>query len=800
MQPGRHRMSRRTPWIAALVALMAWGTANGQRLVDLVDTAQYGWVVQPPGVFLGRAVSGVGDYDADGFSDVVVSDPLGVGLNGRVYGVFGRSTLSLGIERANIVRAGMENSGFGYALAASGDADWNGESNFLVGEPGRSFIAEDYGFSAGVLGFGARPGEITGTSVAGVGDVDGDGRDDIAYVVLSEGAEPTRVVVVYGAAPPTRGRSYFIGGFPDSVPDTPDRALQVAGVGDVNGDGVPDIAIASPNSRRGVPSDTGTGLGWIVLGRSDGVTESVDLASSPRVIEIYVNSAQLGESLGAIGDWNGDGLNDVAFGFVPGNPDFLGDQGDADLLLVLGSRALQDVSFDAFGDTPAGVTRVNWSFGFVTSSISGVGDVDADGYADFIVGWDRFTFAEGFRQGTGLACVVRGRREAPMRINGSADPSTTCFVGPEGSRAGASVAAAGDFNADGFPEFIIGAPNAVNASGVGSSGAAYIIDSRRVADRAGWGSPPASSLYQAALAAKTCRDEPGLGIGSIGNQQDWSSPSSRFWADLCRADAVAPAPGPGRINVRVNRSRPALLALPANSFARVYWQLNWSMPQPARTPAAMIAVSYTAAEIAGIDESTLRLYRLDGPSWQPVAGSRLDAGRNRLFALVPTSAAPQFYAVRGEPVPQANLAVSVDLPLAVRNGDILPATWRFENLSPDTASTATLVGYVEGVDDEPQHWTCRASRPALCPQINASNFPGRRFSFDIRLAAEEFMELSMRAPVDTEEPTLGVLGEIAPLAGQPEDPSEENNLLFQTVMVQAVGPLPGQTIFGDGFE
>jgi hypothetical protein len=218
--------------------------SNGSRIGVLVGERK--------GDKFGTSVAALMNVDGDGFGDFVVGAPTndGSGRNaGKVYVYSGRF-LSVLYTRTGM-RAGDQ---FGRSVAAAGRIDANNRDDFVVGAPlfdksgadnaGRVFV---YSGHTGDL-LWARNGQAandrSGWSVAGAGDVDGDGVDDVlvgAYLHDTAGANAGRAYVrsgLNGAA-----LEVFDGASADDL-----FGLAVAGIGDANNDGFDDVLVGAPRN------------------------------------------------------------------------------------------------------------------------------------------------------------------------------------------------------------------------------------------------------------------------------------------------------------------------------------------------------------------------------------------------------------------------------------------------------------------------------------------------------------------------------------------------------------------------
>jgi len=194
---------------------------------------------------LGRALIGAGDLDLDGFPDFVAAAPSGIGYVRAYSGATGAPLYTIqgpaGGEWALLT------------LANAGDLDEDGRPDFYVGAPwvdGAGIDSGELRAHSGADGsliykLGGPPGAEFGVSIARVGDLDADGKDD---VVIGSPKTPSRkgelysgaVRLVSGADGAQLALFEGEGGFFGDA---------VAGIGDVQGDGWPDFACGSPDYK-----------------------------------------------------------------------------------------------------------------------------------------------------------------------------------------------------------------------------------------------------------------------------------------------------------------------------------------------------------------------------------------------------------------------------------------------------------------------------------------------------------------------------------------------------------------------
>jgi hypothetical protein len=285
--------------LATLTKARVCSGADGSTLFTLTGTGA--------GDHFGAAVAGVGDLNGDGFADVVVGAPdADVAAPDA-----GRISLFAGPDGGLLRHIDGASAGahLGAAVSAAGDVDDSGLSDVLAGAPGDVFggiaVGSAFVYSADgsvlLAVHGDVPHGALGLAVAGLGDVSGDGRPDVAVCAPVKDFNGA-VLVVSGAD------GSLLYELTDELFFGEQFGRGLCTAGDVDGDGVGDIVAGT--SQLNPPLGSGAKAGYL----------GVYSGSTGALLHVLMGAADFdlfGQSVASAGDVNGDGLPELVVG-APG--------------------------------------------------------------------------------------------------------------------------------------------------------------------------------------------------------------------------------------------------------------------------------------------------------------------------------------------------------------------------------------------------------------------------------------------------------------------------------------------------
>ncbi|MBK9227381.1 MAG: FG-GAP repeat protein [Ignavibacteria bacterium] len=396
---------------------------------DTIETdaiQQYSFYGSSTQDFFGFDVSSAGDVNADGYEDIIIGAPYndaGGTDAGRAYIFFGGAVVNID---ADVVLIGLgAYQLFGHSVSSAGDVNNDGYDDVIVGAPSdgtNNLFPKAYIYYGGAAMDNSPDVILSGTvnfgfSVATAGDINDDGFSDVIVGMDAQGL--TSVYVYFGGNPMNNSADLTLtqtqGGFGSSV----------TSAGDVNGDGYSDFAVGYWLNSTGSFSLNGSVYVYFGGTLLDNVADVI--------IPGIASNDRLGNDVSCAGDVNGDGYSDLIAGAFTSN------NGTGRAFIFYGGASMNTVpDVTITGEEIAD---------FLGQSVTGVGDMNGDGYDDVLVGAYRNSETG---QDAGKAYLFYGGNS----MNNIADNQ---FSGTYGSFLGNSLSSAGDFNNDGYQDFIIGA-------------------------------------------------------------------------------------------------------------------------------------------------------------------------------------------------------------------------------------------------------------------------------------------------------------------------------------------------------
>ena len=471
---GRHvvRYAGLKAWDAEGRSLPAWmemGDREGATIISLLvedHAATYPVFIDPlatnpswtanagqSGALFGESIASAGDVNGDGFDDVIVGARLfdnGLSFAGKAF-VFHGSPAGLSPTPDWTIEGDQQGGQLGWSVAGAGDVNGDGFDDVLVGaakysnpqqEEGRVYLylgsPTGLSSSAAWTKDGQRAYVEFGHAVAAAGDVNGDGYGDIALGVPFN--YPAGGQYSYGGVFVYYGSSNGLANKADWSMESSEAnswfGYSAAGAGDVNGDGFDDLIVGAPFCVSPTACGAAHGYASIYYGSSQGLSQSADWTAVSSR-----NNSYFGQSVSGAGDVNGDGFDDV----IVGSPN------------MTFPEYRQGAAYIYHGSATGPSSAENWAvFGELAgdnygSSVAGAGDVNGDAYGDVIVGAPQH-YTSGPHNGKAYAYFgsSTGLSTTPAWVT---DGGVSSSVGY-----GTCVATAGDVDGDGFDEALVGAP------------------------------------------------------------------------------------------------------------------------------------------------------------------------------------------------------------------------------------------------------------------------------------------------------------------------------------------------------
>ena len=404
---------------------------------------------------IGQSVTYAGNITGTSTPDYAIGSRWRSSENGAVY-VFAGGTLSgtTSVSNADVIINGQGNERFGYDVAGGTTlfggitSDFNGDGNddLLVGAPNADVLGDGSDRGAAYLFYGPLSGTLSSSD---------------ANVIFTAQTQANNVGVDTGAT--------------------------VAFIGDIDGDGLADIVIGDPVKQN---SGASNGEAYLIFGRATdtnlGTAEysgNVDLSTiiwSTSTMGQEINSdevgrEQMGHAIDAIGDVNGDGIDDLMItGYRWDVNTSNSDLNQGAVFVWHGGSSIRDLTELSVSHTAANsnadIIFIGANAGDqIGRSASGAGDFNGDGLNDIVIG------SEHANALGGAAYVVKGNGSGTITLNTANSNVLVEYVGSAGETAGRWVSSAGNLDGDALntSDILIGAKLA-DANGV-DSGAVYVM-------------------------------------------------------------------------------------------------------------------------------------------------------------------------------------------------------------------------------------------------------------------------------------------------------------------------------------
>jgi hypothetical protein len=325
-------------------------------------------------------VGRMSDVDGDGLSELVAASS---GAS-AVY-VFGSTGFGTSGSASTLARwkftGGSSSSRFGYSVADAGDVDADGIGDIAIAEPRRSGTTGQVVIFSGALASGthttadatlliqgASTDQDVGTFLETLGDVDGDGLDDLGFSEDISGYTSTERSWIWLNDGSTGTISVTDLPYAITRPSGPSYDGYLLGVGDLDGDGAQDVALRNPEWTGPTRSGIGYGVVWVWSGLPD----TAEVAGTDA--DFAVDGAEYGGNIGSAVapgvDIDGDGSDDLVVG-TPVNPR---------MRFWYGPLTLSGTAAPADYDGGSGYTDLQFSN--VVPNMTVAGDVDGDGFED----------------------------------------------------------------------------------------------------------------------------------------------------------------------------------------------------------------------------------------------------------------------------------------------------------------------------------------------------------------------------------------------------------------------------------
>ena len=361
---------------------------------------------------------------------------------------------------------------FGSSVTNIGDLNNDGVDDFAVGSNldhaawilfmnangtvlSEQKIATSQGNFSGSVG-----GDFFGTSISKLGDLNGDGNEDVAIGAPSrdnEGTDRGSIWITFLNANGTVSSDVLIGSSKGNFSGTLENGdwfgTSIANIGDLDGDDVADLAVGAKFDNDG---GTQRGAVWILFMNANGTVSSEQKISSSQGISGLLDKDFFGSSIANLGDLDGDDIQDLAVG-ADGDEGTVFDMGAVWILFM--NKNGTDSSHQKISATEGNFTGPLATADRFGVSLAKIEDLNADGIQELAVGAN-LDQDGGHNRGAVwmLFLNTNGTVSAEQKISDISGNFSGVLA--DGDAFGSSLGNIGDFNNDGIEDLAVGAMTA----------------------------------------------------------------------------------------------------------------------------------------------------------------------------------------------------------------------------------------------------------------------------------------------------------------------------------------------------